>query len=544
MEEPKTLPQEIILLLCQELATRCDFGTLFNCALVSRRVASIACEQMYSIHEQSSASMSITPSDRCELWKSIILSSVEQTAFPYCTYLRTLSLGNLEECLYHERRFFIDNLQQFVVQATARPSLDIQATVIKCADSIMAYIRKFADDTEKAVALAHLEGLYIPYDILPTWITRLSLLTSLRIQDGSVLGVEAAKAISECCPNFTDLTCYYYQSSSADEDLGAFFRTLRSNTLRSFSVNSSNGIGKNALMGLNSHATSLRNLELGSLGIQAMKALYSLADCTALETLKIENDRFSRVDLRTYDEEILKGIITWISNCKSLKQLSFRHVVNALPIVAEVLKSPGIRLTRLYMVDFGSEDEADDHAEDLAAWTALGSQDLIDDLTLGLQSGLIDDFRIHEIPTLVDSICQLKNLRTLNLTQAHITAAEVQRFAKALPKLFDFSFNGEMVGDAVLEHLSNLPQLTALSITNLSAFTYDGLFRFCDKLNDQGNRGLRMDILNQLGKAKQLEPQVMRLQAYFRKTINGQITIAFYNDPDELHEGDFSDDSD
>ncbi|KAI0138659.1 hypothetical protein F4776DRAFT_63795 [Hypoxylon sp. NC0597] len=297
-------------------------------------------------------------------------------------------------------------------------------------------------------------------------------------------------------------------------------------------------------MGLNSHATSLRSLELGSLGIQAMKALNSLADCTALETLQIENDRFSKIDLKVYDEETLKEIIAWINNCKSLKHLSFKHVVNALPIVAEVLRSPGIRLTRLYMVDFGLEHDAEDYTEDSAAWAALGSQDQLDYLTLGLRRGLIDDLQIHEIPTLVDSICQLKNLRTLNLTQACIMPAEVQRFSKALPKLSDFSFNGEMVDDDILEHLSNLPQLTMLSIYNLSAFTYSGLVRFCNKLNDQGHTGLKMDILNQLGKKKLTETQYTRLQAHFRKTIKGQIMIAYFNDPDELHEGEFSDDSD
>ncbi|KAI1410551.1 hypothetical protein F5Y13DRAFT_202031 [Hypoxylon sp. FL1857] len=540
MDGPVALPQEILLLLCQELAARCDFGTLFSCSLVSRRVASIACEQMYSIQELSPASTSLRPSDRCELWRSIILSSIGKTAFPYCTYLRTMSLGNLEECLYHERRFFKDELQQFWVQLPMRQSLDIPATVIKCADSIIAYIKRYADDAEKSVALAHLEGLYIPHDVLPTWITRLGLLTSLRIQDGSVLGAEAARAISECCPNFTDLTCYYYQSSSADEDLGAFFRTLRPNTLQSFAVNSSNGIGKNALEGLNSHAASLRCLELGSLGIQAMRALNSLADCTALERLVIENDRFSKVDLKVYNKETLKEIIAWITKCHSLKRLSFRHVINALPIIEEVLKSPNIRLSRLFVVDFGSEDDADDYTEDSTAWATLGSQDQLESLTLGLRSGLIDDLRIHEIPTLVDSICQLKNLTTLNLTQAHITRVEVNRFALALPRLCEFSFSGEMVDDSILEPLSALPQLTMLSITNPSNFTPDGLVQFSKKLDTPDHMGIRMDILNQVGH-KLTETQYTRLQSYFRKILGGHIMITY---PEEIHEDQFSEDSD
>lgn len=42
-----TLPQEIILLVCDELTLRRDFPTLFQLSLVSRRVASIALEKLY-----------------------------------------------------------------------------------------------------------------------------------------------------------------------------------------------------------------------------------------------------------------------------------------------------------------------------------------------------------------------------------------------------------------------------------------------------------------------------------------------------------------
>lgn len=42
-----TLPQEIILLICQELGARREFDTLYRCALLGRRVASIAVEQLY-----------------------------------------------------------------------------------------------------------------------------------------------------------------------------------------------------------------------------------------------------------------------------------------------------------------------------------------------------------------------------------------------------------------------------------------------------------------------------------------------------------------
>jgi len=41
------LPLDIILLICQELGERHDFNTLYHFALVSKKVAGIAIEQLY-----------------------------------------------------------------------------------------------------------------------------------------------------------------------------------------------------------------------------------------------------------------------------------------------------------------------------------------------------------------------------------------------------------------------------------------------------------------------------------------------------------------
>lgn len=48
MEKP-TLPQDIMLLICQELGARREFTTLYRCSMVSRRIASIAVEQLYRL---------------------------------------------------------------------------------------------------------------------------------------------------------------------------------------------------------------------------------------------------------------------------------------------------------------------------------------------------------------------------------------------------------------------------------------------------------------------------------------------------------------
>ncbi|KAI1085376.1 hypothetical protein F5B20DRAFT_881 [Whalleya microplaca] len=554
------LPPDILLLLCEVLAARHDFEVLFQCSLASRRLASIALEQLYSVQEYSPASTGDASNilGCARLWRSVILSSVGRTAYPYCAYVRALSLGNLEECLHElaretaARRFFFDGpMEQFLVlresyhhykntRKAAFLPIDFRGTMVKCADSITQYIKQLADDRGTAVALAHLEGTFIPPELMPTWMTRLNTLTSLRIRDGSILGVEAASAISECCPNFVDLTCYYYQSSTADEDLATFFRTLRPNSLRSFQIISQNGIGEQALTALNAHAASLKSLKLGSLPPQAMKSLNSLSGCTALETLAIENDGHQKIDLKVFSQGMLRELSEWVSSCRSLRELSFTHVLNALPVVKEVLSTPGIRLTSLSVEDFLSGTEV----ENATTWSVLAFQDRLESLTLGLQDAQVDSLAIPRIPQLGKAICMLKNLTSLNLMQASVDYFHIKAFVDALPNLSELSFGGEFVDDEILGPLSTIRHLKALSINASSRFGWVGLRDFAQNLNSPDHEGIRVDILNQYGEYKFPEDQYNWLQKYFVDTLKGRLEITYFMDPDELHEDDFSDYSD
>ncbi|KAI1497773.1 hypothetical protein F5X99DRAFT_395762 [Biscogniauxia marginata] len=552
--DPLALPQDIILLICQELAARRDFVTLFRCSLVSHRVASISLEQLYRMRGDVHESFHESRLAVARLWRSIILSSVGKTAYPYCTYVRALSLGDLEESLEDARgiqdvrAFFFDHdMKEFLVLkdglrlTDATPSapfvpIDIGKTMIKCADSITRYIKDSADDNEKAVALAHLEGYFIPHDILPGWITRLGTLTSLRLRDGSVLGVEAASALSECCPNFSDLTCYYYRSGTADEDMALFFQTLRPNSLQRFEVISKNDIGEKTLTALNVHAESLKTLILGSLSPLAMKSLNLLPKCTALECLVIENDSHHKVQLEAFSDGLLKEIATWIGNCKSLRELTFNHVQDALCILKDVLSTPDIRLASLDVKDFRStSDEVT-----TATWTALGLQASLESLTLEEESALMDGFILESQRPLADSICQLTNLAYLNLMQAHVSVAEIRQFSEVLPRLEDFAFGGELPDDSVLEPLSKFPVLKVLSINASSMFTWEGLQAFAQRLNSPGHLGIKVEIMCQFGETKFSDEQEKWLEEYFASTLDGRISITYPLGMDDYHEGDFS----
>ncbi|RYP74719.1 hypothetical protein DL769_003978 [Monosporascus sp. CRB-8-3] len=451
------------------------------------------------------------------------------------------------------RDFFFDGpMEQFLVlmegvtparktRGARLPRIHAEKTMVKCADSITSYIKKLADDTETAVALAHLEFYNASIDLLPTWITRLGTLKSLRIRDGSILGAEAGSAISQCCPYFDDLTLYWL--TVEDEGLAAFFRTLRPNSLRSFEVMSQNRIGENSLTALNAHAASLKSLKLGTLSARAMMCLNVLRSCTGLEVLEIENEGRSQVDLRAFNEGMLKEVTAWIRSCKSLRELSFRNLRDALLIVKDILNSPDIRLNSLdiqFLRQINDQDSA-------ATWATLGLQDSLESFTLGANFYRQEMFVLAEYPSLVDSICRLKNLKSLNLKQTFVQAQEIHQFARSLPNLVDFSFGGELMDDSVLESLAALPHLMMVGISAQSLFTWPGLQHFAQQLELAGRYGFQLEILGQLGEAKFAEEQQNWLQDFFANKLHGRFDIGYHMDPDELlelHEDDFSDISD
>lgn len=125
------LPDDILHVLCEELATQDQFDTLFNCACSSRVLAVPALTHLYRCVTRTSRSISamtrLIRSPRSHhtapvrgggddyysltqatklltiqrwsiLWRSIIASALDATLFPYCRYIKNLDfrdLGNL-----------------------------------------------------------------------------------------------------------------------------------------------------------------------------------------------------------------------------------------------------------------------------------------------------------------------------------------------------------------------------------------------------------------------------------------------------------------
>lgn len=139
------LPDDLLHMICGELWARRDFDTLYQCARAGKQLAVPALASIYrsanslfsytargpsllkdssmhdkapittaggdgvetSVHEKPTKTTYETTrmgqeraiSKWVSMWRSIILSSLKKTLFPYSQYIRTLDFGDLESLL-------------------------------------------------------------------------------------------------------------------------------------------------------------------------------------------------------------------------------------------------------------------------------------------------------------------------------------------------------------------------------------------------------------------------------------------------------------
>ncbi|KAH8673743.1 hypothetical protein BX600DRAFT_456101 [Xylariales sp. PMI_506] len=238
-----------------------------------------------------------------------------------------------------------------------------------------------------------------------------------------------------------------------------------------------------------------------------------------------------------YKEGTLKEITQWIQNCTNLKELSLTNFKDALLILKDVLNTPAIQLISLSLQGFSSLP----NEVGQATWAALGLQSSLERLSLG---GPQESLVIHEMEPLAASICSLKNLKALNLTQASVRTIELRQIVMALPGLAELSFGGDWVDDVIFEFIVSLKSLNVLMINASSVFTYPAFMSFLSRLDTDTNRGITIDIVNQLGQFKMSDEDHTSLTQYIATVLSGRLEIGYLRDPDEEHESDFSDDSD
>ena len=109
------LPDDILQLICDELLAARDFATLYNCAQTSKRLAQCALSDLYRIYNETTdddeeaegfhnvAQLELFVQRWAIKWRSIALSTLNETSFPYYRYIRALDLRDLGNLLSDER---------------------------------------------------------------------------------------------------------------------------------------------------------------------------------------------------------------------------------------------------------------------------------------------------------------------------------------------------------------------------------------------------------------------------------------------------------
>lgn len=541
-----TLPPDILVLICEELGHRQDFQTLFHCALAGKSLVRSALSWLYRsvvfrlfclkcllndgrIHNQSeflrddepdtatpvswqegTALHIRTASKWALLWKSIIRSSLGITAYPYCLYIRSLDLRNLDSLFddAHFRSssldsFFADEMSSFLKaqEILLKPGqqktrsgkkssyirLNVPIILDLVGESITTYVADAAARDGAIVALEDISG-NINTTALQKWASRLSRLKTLTLFDGSVLNGSVADVINRHCPDFDDLTFLRTNADSdVDSDIAAFFSTLRPNSLRSFTAIGAENIGHETFLALNNHSLSLRVLKLRELKSNAIKSLSLLQGCEALEILGL-HDKDGLINLKETENDVYLEVLAWLSRCNRLQELRLHNILSAPSILTDLCLCNNIRLRKLELINYPLVNNQDLHK-------AMSHQSGLESLILrGDCEGAFKD----DIDTLVSSVCQLSGLRELDLseTSEYFRSPEISRLASSLKKLEKFSFSGYDVTDAIWPSISGLRYLRALNAHAITSFTFDGLLNYISTLQPT-NQGLVLSVMYQ-----------------------------------------------
>ncbi|KAF1947825.1 hypothetical protein EJ02DRAFT_300615, partial [Clathrospora elynae] len=370
MSQP-ALPDDILHLLCEELANQEQFDTLFNCACASRALAVPALTHLYRSHHQApvrgggddlyglpAATKLLTIQRWSILWRSIIASSLDATLFPYCRYIKSLDFRDLGYLLDDDqfrikvsKQFFSGPLKQFEKLELGTTIKGKKFTRLKTADIIDAIGEVV---TQHTPTLEVISGELHP-GALVRWTPRLPRLHSLELWDGKPLEDELVHAsIYEHCPQFRSLMIYTWLSVDNDHKFAKFLASMRPNTLQVLHDISDIKAAAETFFALNHHGKSLEDLRL-CVSNDSLPHISLLQGCTALKTLRIQ-DTHGTVDLEATEHDVFLETIAWLRKCENLQRLSFSKLQSGAAIITPVLIEENIKLHSLEIDTYTLKD--------------------------------------------------------------------------------------------------------------------------------------------------------------------------------------------
>ncbi|KAF2799945.1 hypothetical protein K505DRAFT_404299 [Melanomma pulvis-pyrius CBS 109.77] len=496
------LPDDILHLLCEELALQERFDTLFSCACASRGFAVPALTHLYRSHHLAPvrgggddeavplATKQLTVQRWSILWRSIIASSLDDTLFPYCRYIKTLDFRDLYMLLDDDqfkgkvtKYFFAGLLSRFhlTLNITYPSGRKVKRLdIVPIIDAIGEVV------TQHTPMLEKISGELLTHALI-RWSPRLPRLEALEMFDGSPLQDELVhSSIQQHCPQFNSLSIFTWSAQDCDRDhmFSKFIGTIRPQSLRMIETIRDIGTGAETFLALNNHSESLKDLRL-CVSDDTLPHLSLLQGCTALEALRIE-DSNGMINLEKTQNDVFLEMIDWLRKCSNLRRLSFTKLLSAACIVAPLLMEDSIKLRRLEIDSYMPKDNRIFHQ-------ALAHQRA--SLRILSLSGDTEGMFRDDIDILVDSLKQLTQLRELRLllVQEVFQDEHLISIIDNLPRLEDLYVSGLEIKDGVLDAVGGLRNLRSVAFSGISKFTTDGLFDFIDRLGP-GNLGMRVMV--------------------------------------------------
>ncbi|KAK3648042.1 hypothetical protein LTR56_007742 [Elasticomyces elasticus] len=504
------LPPDLFHLLATELAIRGDYGTLYSCVASSKYLAeagTVAALYRISLALQSplkggeNDNLSFAESDLqvmrwSILWRSLILSALDKTLYPYCRHLRELDLRDLSNLLDSldepkfrtkvSKQFFAGELSRFhhTIQATGRQRasrLDAKKIIVEIGNLITQHAPMLEVISEPSIS-------DVLSTALPLWVPRLVNLRELELWDGKALEDEEIRNLLHVhCVKLHKLRMHHASGTEPDHYLAGMIGG-NLNVLTSFENLNYSSIGPETCLAFNNHGQSLTTLKL-ALEEDGILALGLLQGCVALQTLHVSALRPS-VDLKVTQNDVYLEICAWLKQCGHLTDIVFRDLVSAPDLMLPVLQNEDVKLTSLEIN--GSEAswyQVKDHHD---FHRALSSQSSLQTLSL---RGDPDPPSRDDVELLVDVLCHMTALKDLSLYRIsdYFTDGYIVLLAHHLPLLESLYVGGYGTTDKALISLNGLTHLRSVTFAGITNFTSDGISTFINRLGE-GNTGLVLSV--------------------------------------------------
>ena len=457
------------------------------------------------------------------MWRSIILSSLDKTLFPYSKFIRALRLQDLQDLLQDDKfrvpkvadalfagelaKFRIDKPVQVTRKRNTYVAIDTEATVNGFAEII----------TRKTPMLEEFSGNELLAAGIPQHsIPKLPNLQTLKVFRGEALE-NTGSLLRDHCPLFNTLSFYGWQHPEADSHLATLLGELRPNSLRSFEVHGSSQIGPESFLALNNHRESLRELKLPDTSASALPDLVLLKGCTNIQTLLL-SEQISTQDLEKDHNDRFLEMIAWLRECTSLQSLTFHKFISAPALLKHVALEHKVRLNRLELVDYNMPANKEFHQ-------ALAHQVSLQHLHLRGDPGEAP----HESNILVESLSKLIHLIDLRLQDIsdYFLNHHIIQLASNLPKLEAFETSGYGITDEIWPAMRNLNRLRYLQFNALSRFTTDGLINFIFSLLPS-NLGLKLIVMMQENDHDISEDEQVMIRQAIEDKVGGRFSFMLW----------------